>query len=159
MAPPITSSTLSIVSNRGSTSAETKVKTRVFAWCSTWSSVNGAFLTEQLRTIAIDEPVRMVTDFGRRMSVSVSLDAYAAFWSQLLSETFSEWSLVIDSPIDVMVGNNRAIASFNARLQGTTHEGGRASQRQHVQQVFKIVDGTWRLAQEQMTISPENACL
>nr|WP_321360961.1 hypothetical protein [uncultured Hyphomonas sp.] len=158
--PPLnTSPILSVVPNLETTSPETEVTTRVFAWCSTWSSVNGAFLTEQLRMIAMDGPVRMVTDFGHRVSVSVSFEAYAAFWSHLLSETFSEWSLMIDSPIDLVIGNNRASASFHARLQGTKHDGRRASQRQHMQHVFGLTDGNWRLEMEQMTVSPEGTCL
>ncbi len=147
------------MSNRESPTPEIRVKTRVFAWCSLWSSVNGAFPTEQLRKLATDDPVRMATDFGHRMAVSVSIDAYAGFWSPLLSEHFSEWCLLVESPIDVLMGNNRATAIFETRLQGTTHDGSRKSQRQHMQQVFENAGSTWQLAQEQMTVSSESACL
>ena len=159
MAPPNLSSTLSVMSNHEPTSPETEVKTRVFAWCSAWSSINGELLTGRLREFVTDGPIRMVTDFGRHMAVSVSFDAYAAFWSPLLAETFAEWFLVIDSPIDVRVSNNLAMASFHTRLQGVTHDSSRKSQRQHTRHMFENTGGIWRLVQEQTTIAPEGACL
>lgn len=56
------------------TSPETEVKSCVFAWCSTWSSIVGRFLTGSLREIAADGPVRMAADLGDHIAVGVSLD-------------------------------------------------------------------------------------
>jgi hypothetical protein len=159
MTPPGLSPVLSLVEGREPTSPETEVKTRVLAWCSAWSSVNGHFQTDQLREIASGGPVRMAADFGHRMAVNVTIDGYAAFWSPLLSQTFSDWSLMIDSPIDVRVFKNMATANFTTRLQGTAHDGRRLEQKQQTRQMMERVGGVWRLLQEQITIPAEAACL
>lgn len=158
MVPPHLSSPLSVMTNREPTSPETEVKTRIFAWCSAWSSIGGKLPTDKLREIITDGPIRMVTDFGGHMTVNVSLESYSAFWSSLVSETFSEWSLLIDSPIDVAISGNMATAGFQARLQGVTHENTRKSQHQRSRQVFEYAHGVWRLVQEQTTIAPEETC-
>jgi hypothetical protein len=159
MAPPHLSSTLSVLTQREPTSPETEVRTRVLAWCSAWSSIDGKLPTEKLREIVTDGPVRMATDFGGHMTVNVSLGSYCAFWSSLVSETFCEWSLMIDSPIDVTISGDMAVAEFHTRLQGMTHENDRKSQRQHSRQMFEYARGVWRLVQEQTTIVHEEACL
>ena len=159
MKPLDTFSGQSVVSSSDHPSPETEVKTRVFAWCSSWSSINGRFVTNSLREIVTDGPIRMVADLGDHIAVGVSLDGYASYWSRVLTQTFAEWFLLIDSPIEVSVSGNLAKASFHTRLQGVTHDQCRKSQRQHTQHVFEKRGGTWRLVQEQMTISPEGACI
>lgn len=149
---------LSVVSSPDPTSPETEVRTRVFAWCSSWSSINGRFVTGSLREIATDGPIRMVADLGHHIAVGVSLDGYAAYWSRNLTEAFAEWFLLIDSPIEVSVSGNMAKASFHTRLQGVTHDQRRKSQRQHTQHIFEKRGGTWRLVQERMIVSPEGTC-
>ncbi len=93
------------------------------------------------------------------MTVNVSLGSYCAFWSSLVSEIFCEWSLMIDSPIDVTISGDMAVAEFHTRLQGMTHENDGKSQRQHSRQMFEYARGVWRLVQEQTTIVHEEACL
>ena len=159
MATHDTSFAHSIIPDRRHSALETEVRIRILAWCSAWSSVNGRLQTDLLREIAVDGPVRMVTDFGHDMAVSFTFDAYAAFWAPVLTHTLSEWLLLLDSPIDVTVGNGRASASFHTRLQGTTHEGRRRDQRQHMLQIWENTSGTWRLAHEQMTVDPQGGFL
>jgi len=158
MSPPHFSPAVATVAEPDPTSPETDVKTRVFAWCSAWSSIKGRFQPERLEEIAADGAVRMTADFGDVISVSVTLDAYVAFWGHLLSETFAEWFLVVDSPLRIAVSDGYATASFDARLQGITHDGQRKSHRQAMQQTFEKSGGGWRLIQEQAKIPPEGAC-
>ena len=148
----------SVVPSLAPTSPETEVKTRVIAWCSSWSSINGRFVTDHLREIANNGPIRMVADLGHHIAVGVSLDGYATYWSQILTEAFAEWFLLIDSPIEVSLCGNMANASFHTRLQGIAHDQCRRSQRQHTQHIFEKKGGTWRLVREQITISPEGTC-
>ncbi len=159
MTPHDISSAHSIIPDQRSSAFETEVKIRILAWCSTWSSVKGQFQADRLREIATDGPMRMAADFGHDMAVSVTFDAYAAFWAPVLTRTLSEWLLLLDSPIEVTVGNSKASASFHARLQGTTHEGRRRDQRQHMLQIWENTSGTWHLAHEQMTVDPQGGFL
>ena len=150
--------TLSAIKGHEPTSPETEVKARVLSWCSAWSSIDGVFQKDKLADILTDGPVRMAADFGDQIAVSITRDAYLAFWSPLLSRTFSDWSLMIDSPIEVTAGHGMASAQFHARIQGTTHAGERKSQRQHTRQVLEHHNGAWRLTQEQIKVSPDQAC-
>lgn len=138
---------------------ETEVRTRVLTWCSAWGSADGRFKVEALREIIAPGPIRMAADFGRDVEVSVSFEDYAAFWSSLLSQTFTEWMLVADAPIDVRVHNGMAAATFNTRFIGTTRTGRRMEQRQRVLQVWERIEGTWRLSHEQTTVDSDGACV
>ena len=89
---------------------ETEVRSRVLVWCAAWGSVNGAFPTDTLRDIVAAGPIRMAADFGRDVAVSMSFEDYAAFWSPLLRDTYSDWSLVPDAPVDVRVQSGMAAA-------------------------------------------------
>lgn len=159
MAPPHVPSFPFTVSDPEPTSPETEVKARVFAWCSAWSSIEGKFQRNRLDEIASGGTIRMTTDFGEVTCFSVSLDAYAAFWAPFLTETFSEWFLIVDSPLQVTVGDRYATACFDAQLQGIMHDGDRKSHRQTMQQTYTKSGGAWRLAQEQTKIAPGSSYL
>ena len=140
-------------------SAETEVRARVLVWCSAWSSVNGAFQTDTLRGIAAPGPVRLAADFGRDVAVCASFEEYAAFWSPLLTQTFSDWTLIADPPIEVRVQDGMAAATFSSRFHGISQNGRSMSQRQRVLQVWEKFDGVWRLSHEQTTVDSEGACM
>ena len=139
--------------------AETEVRARALIWCSSWSSVNGALPVNALREIAAPGPVRLAADFGRDVAVSSSFEEYAAFWSPLLTQTFSSWTLIADPPIEVRVHDGMAAATFSSRFFGKTHNGRPMAQRQHVLQVWEKFDGVWRLSHEQTTVDSEGACM
>jgi ketosteroid isomerase-like protein len=159
MKPFDTKSSLALHRYRQATSSDTDVRTRTLAWCSAWSSVNGAFQADNLRRIVADGPVRMAADFGHDMAVILNFDSYATFWAPLLSRVFSEWSLVITGPMHVQTNSNLASARFETCLRGQTHDGERKEQRQDMLLMWENNRGMWRLVQEQISVDPQTACL
>jgi len=159
MKPFNISSSPALLRYRQATSSETEIRTRTLAWCSAWSSVNGAFQTDRLREIVADGPIRMATDFGHDMAVNLNFDSYATFWSPLLVRTLSEWSLIVAGPIKVQTSGNLASAELDTRLRGRAHDGQPKEQRQHMRLMWENTRSMSRLVHEQIIIDPKTACL
>lgn len=138
---------------------EMEIRCRILVWCAAWGSVNGTFRTTGLRDIAGPGHIHMASGVGPDTTVSVSLDAYAAFWSSRLTESYADWTLIADGPIGVHMHNGMAAADFSSRLHGTTRTGQRMEQRQRVLQVWEKVERDWRLTQEQTQVNGERIAL
>ena len=152
-ASPVTPIRPPMAAYREPASAETEVRSRVYVWCAAWSSVNGELQTAGLRDLAAPGPIRMSSDFGWSMAATVDFDDYIAYWAPLLARTFTDWMLIADAPIGVHFEDDMAAVHFNSRFHGTTREGFRLKQHQHVLQVWEKFERDWRLTHEQTRVN------
>lgn len=107
---------------------------------------------------AADEPltgpgcIRLLSDFGRDVSVNRTLNDYRQLWRPILEDTFKRWHISIVSAINLRCTRDMAAAHFFTQLSGVTHHDGVMNQVQAVSQVWEKITGRWHLVQEHSTV-------
>ena len=94
------------------------VRERIRDWYRCWP---------QGQLAAADEPltgpgcIRLLSDFGRDVSVNRTLNDYRQLWQPILEDTFKRWHISIVSAINLRCTHDMAAAHFASRRR---HESG-----------------------------------